>query len=570
MTDHVAIIGAAFRGPEAGNIDEFTANLLAGRESLSVLSDGELRAAGVSESDLANPRYIRRRPLLDDVWGFDREHFGMSPREAAVRNPQHRLFLELAATALQDAGIPSSGESIGVFGGCPWDDYLERNVLADAKTARLVGAMNARLANSRDYIAPFTSYKLDLRGPSISVNTACSTGLVAVHLAAQALKAGECDAAIAGAVEIEMPYAHGYVPMPGGVDSDDGFCRPFDADASGTVFGSGGAVFVLKLLEDALADEDHVLAVIRGSAVNNDGSGKSSFTAPNPAAQADVVLEAMSIADVHPSQIDYVELHATATRVGDRVEVESLTHAFRELEPDPDRLPPGSVPIGSVKANIGHLGSAAGAAGLAKLIGALHAGVLPPTINVRTPDPRLTLDALPFAIPTEPIDWRGPDRFAGVSSFGFGGTNAHMVISGPPSGTEDLAPTSQSADPVLLAWSAPSDESLVAYGAALADALENGRSTLDGLARILADARPTRQRRHAASVHTIDEACAVLRGSGDGAVDASHRAAADDFLVSGVLAGVARATADLRKSGSRAPTAPWSREDAYIEPSTAG
>lgn len=570
MTELVAIIGVAFRGPAASTIDEFITNLTVGREALTDLSDGQLRAAGVPESDLGDPRYVRRRPLLDDVWGFDRDHFKMSPREAAVRNPQHRLFLELAATALQDAGIASAGESIGVFGGCPWDNYLERNVLADRKTARLVGPMQARLANSRDYIAPFTSYKLDLRGPSISVNTACSTGLVAVHMATQALKAGECDAAIAGAVEIEMPYAHGYVPTPGGVDSDDGFCRPFDANASGTVFGSGGAVFVLKMLDDAIADEDHVLAIIRGSAINNDGNAKSSFTAPNPAAQADVIVEAMAIAGVLPSQIDYVELHATATRVGDRVEVEALTHAYRELEPEPSRLPTGSLPIGSVKANIGHLGSAAGAAGLAKLVGSLHTRVLPPTINVRTPDPRLNLDDLPFTLLEEPAEWSGTNRMASVSSFGFGGTNAHMVVSEPPSESVVPSPTEPSPDPVLLAWSAPSEESLETYSAALADALANGHCTLDGLAQILAVSRPLRQHRRAASVRSIDEALRVLRGQTDGVLDAPHQAAASAFLQFGNIADVVRATANSKKSGSRAPTTPWSRERAYIEPGSAG
>ncbi|MEU2508503.1 SDR family oxidoreductase [Streptomyces sp. NPDC007863] len=453
-SEAIAIIGLSVRVPDAGDAEAFWDNLLSGRDSIHRLSEAQLLAAGEDPELLKDPHYIRARPLLDDVGGFDNRFFGISPRESELRNPQHRLFLELCSTALQHAGVEPTlydGE-IGVYGGCASDRYVDDHIKADPELLAQVGEMVALVSNNIDYLATYTSYRLGLGGPSLSVRTACSTSLVATHLACQALRLGDCDIALAGGVEIETPYGRGYRHVGGGIDSADGHCRPLDSEASGTVFGSGGGVVVLKRLADALEDGDPVYAVIKGSAINNDGAERPGFTAPSSQGQSRAIAEALAVADVDPATVSYVELHGTGTQMGDPIEIHGLDEAMRAVAEG--ELPPGSCAIGSVKSNLGHLGPASGIVGVIKTVLALHREKIPPTINVRTPNPQLHLERTPFRIADSVLDWPrqdGAPRRAGVSSFGFGGTNAHVVLEeGPlPAPAE---PRGERAE--LLVWSA--------------------------------------------------------------------------------------------------------------------
>ncbi len=471
----IAVVGLAVRVPDAAGPAQFWANLADGRNSIHELTQRQLLDAGESPAALAAPNYRPFRPLLDDPWGFDAAYFGMSGREAELRNPQHRLFLELCETALQDAAIvPERCDgSIGVYGGCATDRFVEDHIRADPELLAQVGEMIALVSSNIDYLAPFVSFRLGLRGPSISVRTACSTSLVATHLACQALRAGDCDVALAGGVEIETPYGRGYLHIDGGIDSADGVCRPLDTDASGTVFGSGGGVVALRRLADARAAGDRVLALIRGTAVNNDGAQRAGFTAPSWEGQSLAVAEAIAVAGVDPATISYIELHGTGTRVGDPIEIRGL-HRAMELTASGE-LPPASCAVGSVKSNLGHLGPASGVVGLIKTVLALRHEVIPPTINIREVNPALELDRTPFTAATRTRPWPradGAPRRAGVSSFGFGGTNAHAVLEEAPldeAPLEDAAPErdSAAAGPCLLAWSGTDEQARDEAGRAL-------------------------------------------------------------------------------------------------------
>jgi acyl transferase domain-containing protein/NADP-dependent 3-hydroxy acid dehydrogenase YdfG/acyl carrier protein len=448
----IAVVGLAARVPGAGSAAGFWANLLAARNSIHRLTPEQLAQAGEDPEAMAAPNYVPARPLLDDVWGFDHAYFGMSRREAALRNPQHRLFLELCATALQDAGVDAErcDEAIGVYGGCASDRFVEDHLRADPELMAQVGDMVALVSSNIDYLAPFVSYRLGLRGPSISVRTACSTSLVATHLACQALRTGDCDLALAGGVEIETPYGRGYLHVDGGIDSRDGLCRPLDADASGTVFGSGGGVVALKRLPDARADGDRVLALIRGSAVNNDGAERAGFTTPSWTGQSRVIAEAIAVSGVDSASISYVELHGTGTKVGDPIELRGLREGLAfAARGDTGRA---ECVIGSVKSNLGHLGPASGVVGLIKTVLALQHEVIPPTINVRRLNPDLELEGSRFTVASAPRPWprvAGAPRRAGISSFGFGGTNAHLVLEEAP--LPGSRPTRTGPD--LLVWS---------------------------------------------------------------------------------------------------------------------
>lgn len=430
QNDHIAIVGVALRFPGANTLDEYWANLVGGVESISRLTEEELAAAGVEPRTYNHPRYVRAASLIDDMEGFDARFFGYTPREAETRDPQGRMFLEACYSAVQDSGydIDAIDGLVGVFGGMANNMYGEHNVAGNRATREAIGQMAIEVGNSPDYLCTAVSYRLGLTGPSINVQTACSTALVAVHLAGQSLRTGECDYALAGAVEVELPYRTGYTWVEGSIYSRDGHVRPFDADASGTLFGTGVGVVALKRLADARADGDHIYAVIRGSAVNNDGGDRAGFTAPGVEGQARLVAEAMAVAQVHPDSIGFVEAHATGTLVGDPIEVAGLTRAYRSLGATGEQ----STPIGSVKANIGHLGPAAGMAALIKVCLAMRERTIPPTINVSTPNPRLALDTSPFYVATAPTPWTQQPMRAGVSSFGIGGTNAHLVIEEPP------------------------------------------------------------------------------------------------------------------------------------------
>ncbi|MEU4745129.1 type I polyketide synthase, partial [Actinosynnema sp. NPDC023658] len=420
----VAIIGMACRFPDADTPARFWSNLVDGRESITREDGGDATSAG----------WIRARSTLEGIDGFDAEFFGYSPREAALLDPQHRLFLEVCWEALEDGG--SAGQrrtdDIGVYGGCGTSLYLMNNLSGQASKELpnfLDSAEDLQLAMAaeRDYLTSRVAYKLDLGGPSVNVQAACATSLYAVHLACQALLAGECDLALAGGAHVPVPQIDGYQPEPGLVMSQDGHCRAFDARATGTVFGSGVGAVLLKPLDRALADGDRVYAVIRGTAVNNDGSGKPGFSAPSIAGQAAVIRQALAAADVEPGTISYVEAHGTATPTGDPIEVAALTDAFRGV-------PPRSCALGSVKTNIGHLSWAAGVAGIIKVALALRHRTLPASLHFEEPNPAIDFAGSPFFVQSGTTDWpdRGGPLRAGVSAFGLGGMNAHAVLEEAP------------------------------------------------------------------------------------------------------------------------------------------
>ncbi|MES1925309.1 amino acid adenylation domain-containing protein [Salinisphaera sp. T31B1] len=471
----IAVVGMGGRFPGARNTDEFWANLLAGRESIVALNADQLRPYEPDIDRLmARADFVTARGMLDDVDLFDARFFGFAPREAATLDPQQRLWLESAWGALEQAGVdPKRFDGpIGVFAGAGnMEQYMLYHMLADRQAIenqvklRTPEAFAAMIASGKDYLPSRTAYKFDLRGPAVNVQTACSTALVAVHMACQSLLAFESDIAIAGGVSIGLPQAQGYIAQEGGIRSLDGHCRPFDARACGTVFSSGLGVFVLKRYEDALTDGDEMLAVIRGSAINNDGADKVSYGAPSAAGQGEVVAMAQAVADVHPDEIGYVETHGTATPLGDPIEIDGLTQAWRRKS---DAV--GQVMLGSVKSNVGHLDAAAGAAGLIKTIQALRHGKIPATLHYSEPNPRIAFDGSPFRVAAQLSDWPADGlRVAGVSSFGVGGTNAHVVV--------EQAPAPQASVPApgaaqLLVLSAKSAPALARRCLDLADWLE--------------------------------------------------------------------------------------------------
>jgi len=439
----IAIVGMSCRFPGASSVDDFWRNLTAGVESIVPLSDAELARAGVAPAVLAAPGYVRAAATLDAPDRFDAAFFGFTPREAEATDPQHRVFLECAWEALERAGYdpnryPSqNGGRIGVYAGAGHNTYLW-NLLSNPGTARALDPFQATVATDKDFLTTRTSYKLSLEGPSVAVQTACSTSLVAVHLACRALVDGECDMALAGGVSIRNLDRQGYLYEEGGILSPDGHCRAFDAEAQGTVGGDGAGVVVLKRLADALADGDTIDAVIKGTAVNNDGARKVGYTAPGIAGQARVVRDALARAGVDPAMLGYVEAHGTGTPLGDPIEVAALTQVFRAST---DRR--GFCALGSVKTNVGHLDAAAGVAGLIKAALAVKHGVIPPSLHFTSPNPAIDFAASPFYVNAALSPWGalpepGPRR-AGVSSFGIGGTNAHAVLEEAPASRPQAA-----------------------------------------------------------------------------------------------------------------------------------
>ena len=383
--DAIAIVGLAGRFPGADGIDRFWRNLCEGIESNSCLSDDELIAAGVPAQLVADPRYVRNKPVLAAIDEFDADFFGIPSREATIMDPQHRLFLECAWEAFENAGYdPAACEGrVGVFAAASINSYLLTNLFGNKELIESLGPYPLLIGNDRDFLATRVSYKLNLKGPALVVGTACSGSMVAVHLAAQSLRAGECEMALAGGVSVKVPQHEGYLYDEGGILSPDGHCRAFDAQANGTVGGSGAGIVVLKRLRDAVRDGDHVYAVIRGIATGNDGSEKVGYTAPSIAGQAEVIARAQALACVNPESIGFVEAHGTGTSLGDPIEIAALTQAFRA---GTERA--GFCAIGSVKANIGHLDAAAGIAGLIKAALALHRRELPPSLNCEEPNPK--------------------------------------------------------------------------------------------------------------------------------------------------------------------------------------
>ncbi len=427
----IAIIGMAGRFPGARNIDELWENLSRGVESITFFSDEELENAGIDSSLLRDPNYIKAGGVLEDADHFDPLFFGYSPREAELMDPQQRVFLECAWEAMEHAGYDSERYkgAVGVYAGSNMSSYLHNNLHSHPDLVRSVGTLQLRLENDKDFIATRVSYKMNLKGSSMTVQTACSTSLVAVHVACQSLLDGENDIALAGGVSINFPQTAGYIHQEGGILSPDGHCRAFDADAAGTIGGRGAGVVVLKRLSEAIADRDSIHAVIRGSAINNDGSLKVGFTAPSVEGQAEVIAAAHAISGVDPDTISYIEAHGTGTNLGDPIEIAALTQAFR-LGTDRN----GFCAIGSLKTNIGHLDAAAGVAGLIKTVLSLKHRQIPPSLHYSSPNPEIDFEETPFHVNSALAEWKsnGSPRRAGVSSFGMGGTNAHVVVEEAP------------------------------------------------------------------------------------------------------------------------------------------
>ncbi|MBN2003125.1 MAG: SDR family NAD(P)-dependent oxidoreductase [Anaerolineae bacterium] len=512
----VAIIGLACRFPQAEDAQAFWQNLREGIEAITFFSDEELAEAGIAPELLRDPAYVKAAGALDGVECFDAHFFGYSPNEAALMDPQQRLFLEQSWKAVEDAGYDPEAYTglIGVYAGMSLNSYLTRNLISHRDLMESGGGYHVMVAGDKDFLATKVAYKLNLRGPAVTVQTACSTSLVAVHLACQSLRNGECDMALAGGASVRVPQRAGYRYHEGIVLSPDGHCRAFDASARGTVPGSGAGVVVLKLLDAALADSDHIYAVIAGSTINNDGALKAGYTAPSLDMQAAAIAEAQGVAGVSPGAITYIEAHGTGTPVGDPIEIAALTKAFRAGTQRRQYCA-----VGSVKTNIGHLDAAAGVAGLIKVALMCTHAEIPPSLNFTTPNPQIDFADSPFFVNTQLAPWRPPEglpRQAGVSAFGIGGTNAHVIVEqapepepGGPSRPWQWLPLSAKTAPALEEMAANLAAALRARpGIALADVaytLQTGRKRLP--------------HRRAVVCRDVAEAIAALEGH-------SHKSAA--------------------------------------------
>lgn len=444
----IAIVGLAGRFPGAGDTNEYWQNLVTGTESIRFYTREELLAVGVDPELVDDPDYVPANGAVADPSQFDADFFGFSPRDAAIMDPQHRLFLECTWEALENAGYnPNKYDgSIGVFAGSGMTSYMMYHLVTNPRLMNSVGEFLLRhTGNDKDFLTTRVSYNFNLKGPSVNVQTACSTSLVAAHIASQNLLNGECDIALAGGVTILLQQDRGYMYEQGEILSPDGHCRPFDASSEGTVFGSGCGVIVLKRLQDAIDDSDTIHAIIKGSAINNDGALKVSYLAPSVDGQAEVVAEALAIADLDPTDISYIEAHGTGTPVGDPIEVTALKEVY-------GRNPEKHCALGSVKSNIGHLDTAAGVAGLIKVVESLKNEAIPPTLHFKEANPKLGLDESPFYVADKKLDWprAGTPRRAGLSSLGVGGTNAHIILEEAPI----AEPTSASKPYYLLPLSA--------------------------------------------------------------------------------------------------------------------
>lgn len=445
LVSSVAIIGMAGRFPGAGNVDEFWTNLRNGVESISFFTEEEVLSNGVSLDVARDPHFVGAGGVLEAPELFDAAFFNYSPAEAALMDPQHRIFLECAYEALENAGYDSWRYSnlIGVYAGSSFNTYFMLNLLPNfdgyADAARLL------VGNEKDFVPTRVSYQLNLRGPSFSLQAGCSTSLYVTHVACQSLLNGECDIALAGSVSIAAQQKIGFMYRDGGIWSADGHCRAFDAKATGSVSGNGLGILVLKRLEDALADNDTIHAVIKGSAITNDGHIKMSFSAPSVQGEAKAIADALAIANIDPETVTYIEAHGTATPVGDPIEIAALTQVFNASTQKKQFCA-----IGSVKTNIGHLDTAAGMAGLIKSVLALEHQEIPPSLHFEQPNPLIHFEQSPFYVNTKLTPWHVQDmpRRAGISSYGVGGTNAHIVLEEAP--IRDMTGPSRSWQLLLL------------------------------------------------------------------------------------------------------------------------
>jgi acyl transferase domain-containing protein/glutamate-1-semialdehyde aminotransferase len=470
----IAVIGMACRFPEASNPEEFWQNLCDGNESLSKFTREELEESGVPKELINDPEYVPVRGIIKDVDKFDAELFGYNPAEASVMDPQQRIFLQIAWEALESAGYNPSDlkPTAGLFAGVGHSSYLNSQLSPLIQSTDPSEKYQLLIGNDKDFLATRVAYKLGLRGPVMTVQTACSTSLVASHLACQSLLNGECDMALAGGVTIVTPQKQGYLYQEGMILSPNGQCRAFDAKAKGTVTGNGAGIIVLKRLEDAIEDKDPIMAVILGSAVNNDGSNKIGYTAPGPLGQEAVIREALSVAEVDAESVSYVETHGTGTVLGDPIEMDSLTQTFRG-ETDKKSF----CAIGSVKTNIGHLDTAAGVASLIKTVLMLKHKALPPTVHFEKPNPEIDFESSPFYVNDRLKEWE-TDKFprrAGVSSFGIGGTNAHFIVE--EFEIQEEKRLEEGSIPRVLRLCVNREETISRYAARLSDFLINNPDT---------------------------------------------------------------------------------------------
>ncbi len=511
----VAVIGVAGRFPGAADVDQLWHNLEQAVESIAFFERDEVEESPFGFGDPDNPNFVLAGGLLDDPDLFDADFFGYTPREAQLLDPQQRLFLEACWQLLERAGIDPArfAGRVGVFGGTGISAYFSYNLMSRPDIVASAGAFQLLTSSDKDFLPTRVSYKFNLRGPAVNVQTACSTSLVAAHLAYESLLRGECDVALAGGVSLRVPQRTGYLYQPGMILSPDGHCRAFDADAAGTILGSGVAVLAFKRLSAALADGDPVLAVIKGSAINNDGSDKVGFTAPSVDGQTQVITDALANAGVDARSIGYVEAHGTGTDLGDPIEVAALTQAYRAHTDER-----GFCALGSLKTNVGHLDTAAGAASLIKTVLSLQHAVIPASLHYQQPNPQIDFDASPFFVAAETRAWPAPSdgtpRRAGVSSFGIGGTNVHMVLEEPPArspGGQGASGSSRSAQ--LLVLSARSDTALEAATERLHGFLEaHPEVPLADVAWTLQHGRHRFDYRRALVVHDHEDALAVLCG----------------------------------------------------------
>jgi acyl transferase domain-containing protein len=528
--DAVAVIGMAARLPGARTVEEFWDNLVNGVESLVPTDEPPESAAGVGS------RYVPVAGTPDGVDLFDPAFFGFTPREAELMDPQQRLLLMCAYEALEDAGYAPHNQpgQVAVYAGVSMSSYLLNN-LVPHRSGEQIDPTLVGLGNDKDFASSMISYRLNLRGPSVSVSTACSTSLVAIAHACRTLSSGECDMALAGGAKVRAPERSGYWHQEGGILSPDGHCRPFDADARGTVFSSGAGMVVLKRLSDALRDGDTVRAVIRGSAVNNDGADKVGFTAPSVRGQADVIAEAQRLAGVPADSIGYVEAHGTGTPLGDPIEVAALTEAFAA-----STSRRGFCALGSVKSNVGHLDSAAGIAGFIKAVLSVERGVIPPSLHFGRPNPEIDFASGPFFVNAEAREWPGTPgeepRRAGVSSFGMGGTNAHVIVEQPPVPDTESSESSGAEEDAwqVLITSGKSAAALSGQRTRLADHLgRNPEHPLSDVAFTLQTGRGQYEHRAAAVVRTAAEGARVFADGDDLLTGAAGTNAPVVFLFAG-------------------------------------
>ena len=551
--DDIAVVGMAGRFPGARDLDELWSNLEGGVESIREVTEDELLAVGTPREKLDDPNYIRAGAFLGDVDLFDAGLFDLSPREAEIIDPQQRLLLEKAWQALEDAGYDSRQvrDRIGVFAAVGTNSYLF-NIYSRPDVAVSAGRFNVVIANENDYVASRISFKLDLRGPSVNVQSACSSSLLAVHLACESVRNGESDMALAGGVYAATAPVFGYNYRAGDIKSADGHCRPFDAGATGTIFSGGVGVVVLKRLVDAIEDGDSIRAVIRGSAVTNDGAVKVGYTAPGVPGQRAVIAEALAVSEVDPETVSYVEAHGTGTSLGDPIEVTALTQAYRAHT---DKR--SFCALGSIKGNIGHADVAAGMAGLSKVVLALQHRQIPPSLNFERPNPQIDFASSPFFVNDRLREWEanGTPRRAGVSAFGIGGTNVHALLQEAPA----VEPSGPSRSRHLLTVSARTAGALEQACANLLARLESDPSLdLADTAFTLTVGRRSFEHRRALVCRDREDALALLRG-GDakrvhtGRVEAGEARVA--FLFSGQGSQYASMAAELYRSepGFRAP-----------------